>query len=193
MRDVPSAYRPAGSSGSAAGARRDSGGLTGPGRHGPGDGGHEHLGHCGDLRGLDFQFNPASSSTPAASATVDHINTNGGFIPPLWQTGDAEALLPTSITLGNTTPYNDVYVGFTFGTSLSFDVWLSGPAVGQPPAETIDGSTFSFSLIGPDGYPYSTGPGGAALTIDVDPSGLVTPTVFNSPALCSCRSCPSHR
>jgi hypothetical protein len=124
---------------------------------------------------LDFQLNPNMSTAASASATITNFTgdgTLGAELPPL---GDVSGTLPGTVSFTNGPPPNDYTQASTYGNSLSFDVTLSGAAVGgSAPA----GSTFAFSLLDSSGNPYSTGPNGATVTIDINPSGTTTSTSY---------------
>jgi len=62
-------------------------------------------------------------------------------------TGDISGALPSTLTFDNGTAFNDYFEGFTFGTSLVFDVYLYGPALSSPDGTSSSGSTFAFSMF----------------------------------------------
>jgi hypothetical protein len=62
-------------------------------------------------------------------------------------TGDVSGALPSIITFDNGTGYNDYFEGFTYGSTLSFDVSLYGPALSSPNGVSTSGSTFAFSIF----------------------------------------------
>jgi hypothetical protein len=132
---------------------------------------------------LDFQFNPGGAGAESATATVTNFQTVGG-IPALSSTitGDASGVLPATLTLNNSAAFNDIFQGFTYGTTVSFDVTLSGTAL-DGPGGTV-GSSFLFSLYDnstPDPLPLlTTDSNGSVLTINVNPDGTTTPMPFPS-------------
>jgi hypothetical protein len=124
---------------------------------------------------LDFQFNPGGSSAAAATATVSNFQTSGGGLTPsITLTGNATGLLPGTLTLGNSTAYNDAFQGFTFGNSFSFDLTLSGAAVGQPGGTF--GSSFAVSLYDAAGVTplLTTDPNGSVLAITLNANGTTS-------------------
>ncbi len=125
---------------------------------------------------VDFQFNPASSASPAASAMITAFATDGTLGAALPNLGDATGTLPGALTFDNGTPTNEVTQGFTFGSAISFDVSLSGPAVG---VGGPDSTTFFLTLFDANQNPYSTGPGGSIATIDINPDGSTTPMTYS--------------
>jgi len=55
--------------------------------------------------------------------------------------------LPGTLTYDNGTQYNDFFEDFTYGTTLSFEVSLYGPALSSPDGVSASGSTFAFSMF----------------------------------------------
>lgn len=62
-------------------------------------------------------------------------------------TGDLTGTLPGTLTFDNGTAFNDYFDYFTFGTTLSFDVDLYGPAITSPDGTSTSGSAFAFSIF----------------------------------------------
>jgi hypothetical protein len=128
---------------------------------------------------LDFQFNPGDSSAIAATATVTDFSSVGGLLAPAAVlTDDAAGSLPGTLTLDNGTSFNDVFQGFTFGTSVSFTVTLSGPAISNP-SGTV-GSAFAFSLYATDGVTplLTTDANGSVSTILLNATGTASAETF---------------
>src|SRR5262249_6211250 len=100
----------------------------------------------GQLGFLDFQFNPGGVGALAATATITNFQTTGG-IPDASSTpiGDASGVLPGTLTLGNSTAFNDLFQGFTYGSNFTFELTLSGPAIGGSGGSV--GSSFALSLF----------------------------------------------
>jgi hypothetical protein len=90
---------------------------------------------AGTMGALDFQFNPGPLITQPASLQILDFTSNGslaacalnfqGFCP----TGDVTGTLPSTVTFNNDTAFNDYFDDFTYGTFISFDVSLYGPAL----------------------------------------------------------------
>ena len=128
---------------------------------------------------LDFQFNPGDSSAEAATATVTLFHTAGGILAqPAFLTGDAAGSLPGTLTFDNGTVYNDAFQGFTYGTSFSFTLTLSGPAVDFPGGTA--GSAFAVSLYAADGITplLTTDPNGSVATVDLNATGSASIYTF---------------
>jgi hypothetical protein len=134
---------------------------------------------------LDFQFNPGNASALAALATIS--NFTGGTpgsansFPLAGNTGDASGSLPGTLTLDNGTAYNDSFQGFTYGSSFSFDLTLSGPALDNPSGNV--GSSFALSLYAADGATplLTTDPNNSVLTINLNADGTTTIETFLTP------------
>jgi hypothetical protein len=108
-----------------------------------------NTGIAGTVGNLDFQFNPADPSSPAATVTITDFaplaTLNGPAI-----TGDVSGDLTSSLVISNSTNFNDYFIGYTFPAQIMFLLTFSGPGV-DPPAGTIFGSTFLFSLYDSSG------------------------------------------
>jgi len=138
---------------------------------------------AGTAGSLDFQFNPGSQVTQAAS--LDILSFAGGLLaggPSL--TGDVTSgPLPATLTFDNGTAYNDYFEGFTFAASLSFDIRLYGPAVNAPDATSTSGSTFAFSMFSDDAGTLPTlttdATNGFAATVDLNLDGTATVSKFS--------------
>ena len=130
---------------------------------------------------LDFQFNPNGAAPVApntTSATITAFTTDGVLGAPLPPIGDASGgPLPLPVTIVNDDPglTNDYTQGITFGTTLTFDVTLSGTDVGAASA----GDLFAFSLQDVNFVGSSTGPGGSIVTIAVNADGSTTGTAYD--------------
>src|ERR1039458_8079270 len=87
----------------------------------------------GTMGSLDFNFNPVPLATQPASLQILNFTSDGtlvncaanvqGFCP----TGGVSGLLPGTVTFNNGASFNDYFDGFTFGSTLSFQVSLYGP------------------------------------------------------------------
>jgi PEP-CTERM motif len=143
----------------------------------------------GTMGSLDLNFNPGPSVTQAASLQILNFASDGsllncaadvqGFCP----TGDVSGTLPGTLTFDNGTGFNDYFTGFTFGTTLSFDVSLFGPALSAPDGVSTSGSAFAFSMFSDSAgtIPALTSDlvNGFAATIDVNLDGTTSVTNFS--------------
>jgi hypothetical protein len=60
---------------------------------------------------------------------------------------DVSGQLPATLTFDNGAGFNDYFDNYTFGTAISFDVSLYGPALSAPDGVSTSGSTFAFSMF----------------------------------------------
>jgi hypothetical protein len=139
---------------------------------------------------LDFNFNPGPLVTQAANLQILNFTSDGsleacaaniqGFCP----TGDVTGTLPGSLTFDNGTSFNDYFDGFSYGSSLSFDVRLYGPAINSPDGVSTSGSTFAFSMFSDAAGTIPTltsdTTNGFAFTVDVNLDGTTTVTNYSS-------------
>ena len=141
----------------------------------------------GTAGSLDFNFNPGPFVTQAASLQILNFSSNGslaGNCP--CGIGDVTGQLPATVTFDNATAFNDYFDQFTYGSILSFDVSLYGPALSSPDGVSTSGSTFAFSMFSDaDGtVPALTSDttDGFAVTIDVNLDGTTTVTNYSPQA-----------
>ena len=133
---------------------------------------------------IDFQFNPANSSSFFALAVVSNFATDGIVGPQAFQSGDATGPTtgpltpPAALLFDNGSPLNELTYNFLYGTTISFDVTLSGTALSGGGSAGAS-STFALTLLDPAGNAFSTGPGGAIVTIVVNPDGSTTGTAYS--------------
>ena len=128
---------------------------------------------------LDFQFNPGGLGAETAAVAVTNFTTAGGILTPSSiLSGDASGVLPGTLRLDNGTAFNDVFQGFTFGSSFSFQETLSGPALDFPGGTF--GSAFAVSLYAADGITplLTVDPNGSVLTQNLDTSGALSNQTF---------------
>jgi len=144
----------------------------------------------GTVGSLDFNFNPGPLVTQAASLQILSFTSDGtlvncaaniqGFCP----TGDVSGTLPGTLTFDNGSGFNDYFDDFTFGTTISFDVSLYGPALSAPDGVSTSGSTFAFSMFsdaaGTIPVLTSDTTNGFAFTVDVNLDGTTAATNFSS-------------
>jgi hypothetical protein len=138
----------------------------------------------GTAGSLDFEFNPGPLVTQAASLQILNFASDGTPAGNPSLTGDVTGALPATLTFDNGTAFNDYFEGFTFGSTLSFQVSLFGPALSSPDGKSTSGSTFAFSMFSDAAGTLSVltadTTDGFAFTIDVNLDG--TTTVTNSSA-----------
>ncbi len=132
---------------------------------------------------VDFQFNPGVLSTQAA--TVDVKNFAGATYVAGTQTdvgGASGGPVPGVIAITNSGVYNDDNEEVKFGSTLTFTLDFTGPAVNAPSGTTLSGSSFAFSLFdSTDTNPLlTTDPNGFAAIVNVGTSGSVVATAPSS-------------
>jgi hypothetical protein len=96
---------------------------------------------------LDFNFNPGPFTTQAASLQILNFAGNGALAGSSTLTGDVSGMLASTLTFDNGTAFNDYFQGFTYGSTLSFNVSLYGPALSSPNGTATSGSTFALSMF----------------------------------------------
>jgi len=138
----------------------------------------------GTAGSLDLNFNPGPLVTQAASLQILSFSSDGTLAGSPTLTGDVSGALPSTLTFDNGTAFNDSFEGFSFGSSLLFNVSLYGPALSSPDGTSTSGSTFAFSMFSdPAGtIPALTSDAidGFAFTVDVNLDGTTTVTNFSS-------------
>ncbi len=131
---------------------------------------------------LDFQFNPGNGTSQSATATISNFAVVGGALngaPSV--NGNVIGVLPATVTIVNSTALNEAFQGFTYGTSFSFVLTLSGPAIDTPNGVATAGSTFGIGLYDNTQNPILTDQGaltGFAGQVDINLNGTNTPTAF---------------
>ncbi len=129
---------------------------------------------------LDFQFNPGTLGSQAATATVTGFN--GGTLDSGTQqlTGDVTGTLPATLDFDNGSGFNDYFQSLTFGSSLAFQVHLDGPALTMPDGMSASGSTFTLSLYDStvSNALLTSSPDGDVLRTDVNLDGTTTLTTY---------------
>jgi hypothetical protein len=102
----------------------------------------------GTVGSFDLQFNPGPLVSQAASLQILDFVSSGTFAGAPTLSGDVSGgPLPATLTFGNSAAFNDYFEGFTFGSSLLFDVRLYGPAINSPNGTATSGSAFAFSMF----------------------------------------------
>lgn len=137
---------------------------------------------AGTSGSLDFQFNPGVTSQAADVQLLGF--TSDGSLGAASTTGDASGTLPGTVSFDNGTAFNDYFTGFTYGTTLTFDVSLFGPALTSPNRTSPSGSSFAFSMFSDAAGTLSTltndTTDGFAVTVDVNLDGTTTLKNFSS-------------
>jgi hypothetical protein len=125
---------------------------------------------------VDFQFNPGPGAL-AATAALSVFATDGSLQGSPQLTGAVAGTLPGPVTLTNSTQFNDYFEGITFGTTITYDLTLSGDGVG---GSAPSGSALGMSLFDSTGTNplLTTDPNGTVVTVNVNPDGSTSPETF---------------
>jgi hypothetical protein len=136
----------------------------------------------GTAGSLDFNFNPGPLVTQAASLQVLSFSGDGALSGSPSTIGHVSGTLPATVTFDNGTAFNDYFQSFNFGSTLSFNVSLFGPALSSPDGTSTSGSTFAFSMFSDRAgtHPVLTTDrvNGFAFVVNVNLDGTTTVTNF---------------
>ncbi len=124
---------------------------------------------------LELQFNPGVNPG-VATATVSNFSSDAA-LGAIVLTGDVTGSLPGTVTINNTTAWNDYFQAIAFGNTLHFSVDLTS---------TADNS-FALSFYGADGVTplLTSDPNGFATIIDVNGSGPAVTNLSNQVSVAS--------
>ncbi|HEV3344774.1 MAG TPA: NF038129 family PEP-CTERM protein, partial [Pirellulales bacterium] len=121
-----------------------------------------------------LQFNPGGlPGAQTGTAAVDHFVITGGSLSgAASEQGGASGSLNSAVQIANSGVINEFSEAVTFGTTISFDLTLSGDAV-ERPNNGLFGSAFAIQLLAADGItPRLTSDAtGAVLIAYVNPDG----------------------
>jgi PEP-CTERM motif len=134
---------------------------------------------------LELQFNAGSSSTQLAEAEVTNFETDGTLNPADSsndELNDVTGQLPGTVSFDNGTTFDDYYEGITFGTTITFDLLLSGPAIDSPNGDGGGTFTLDFLNSSQSGYLFTNDPSAdvQVLTVNVNPDGSTTAASYAS-------------
>lgn len=94
---------------------------------------------------VDFQFNPADVSAPGASASISGGSITLFGAPAI--EGSVVGTLPGTVSLLNSTAFNDYFHAVEFGDAFSFQVQFSGDFAVEP---SLLATSFALSLYAAD-------------------------------------------
>lgn len=128
---------------------------------------------------VDFDFAPGNNSQNA-SVTIGGFGGTGGLSGSPQVNGTVTGTLPGPLVIGNGTQFNDYFQGFTFGTSIAFNLTFSGPALSSPNGTSTSGSTFAFGMFDSTGSNplLTTDPNGNTFIVAVHLDGTTSVTTF---------------
>jgi hypothetical protein len=133
---------------------------------------------------FDLEFNPASVGATAATATITNFATDGTLVsdPNNTTDGDVSGSLATTLTINNTYQLNDLLQAIIYGTTISFNLDINGPATTTPDPNNL-GSAFALSLYDSNFNPLlTTDPNGSVATILLNPDTTTTIETFPASA-----------
>lgn len=130
---------------------------------------------------LDFQLNDGSGLGDANNtATINNFAFGtGGASGTANLSGGTSGALSSSVTLTDTTPFNEFYQTFNAGTTLSFDVTLTLNSDSGP---TPDSFAFAILDNNLNNIP-TTGVGDSYLLVNLGPTPSVTTGFSSSPGV----------
>ena len=128
---------------------------------------------------VDFQFNPGPLTTQSASLKIENFAGATYVAGSQVDTGGASGgPLPSTVTLNNSTSYNDDYESVKFGNTLTFALDFGGNAINAPNGTAVSGSSFAFSLSDAGGNPLLTNdPNGFDAVVNINTKGMVSYTL----------------
>lgn len=132
---------------------------------------------------IELQFNPSSFTTQSADAEVTNYSSDGVLIPPGTNANaDSTGQLPGTVSMDNNNGGSDYIEELTFGTTISFQLDLSGPAIQTPDGE--GGGEFILDFLNSDqsGYLFTDDPLNdvPVFTANINPDGSVTAANYAS-------------
>ena len=136
-------------------------------------------GYQGQAGYLDFQLGRGPDSENA-SVAIQSFVSDGSLSGPAEQAGDVTGSLPGTVTITNTTQFNDYFQPFSYGSLLRFGLTFSGTAISAPSGTAAYGSPFYFGLYDTNQVPLGPVDAlGNAFLIQVNSNGSTTPQIFN--------------
>lgn len=129
---------------------------------------------------LDLQFNPADGSTPPAWAELTQLSGFDSGAAVVLDGGAAST--PSGYRIGNSTAFNAVLHGVTYGGMLSFNITFGGDA------SALSGSRFSIAALDGSYLPLGAG-NGEGLLAQVEWQGQAAITNFD-PQIASITAVP---
>jgi hypothetical protein len=132
---------------------------------------------------IDFTFNPgpcAPNCSQPATAMISNFTggTLGAVDPDAFASGNETGTLSSTVTLVNSAADNEYDQGFTFGSSFSFQLTLTGPALDNPNGTSSSGSTFALTLynspLPPTAVLLTNNPAGPVFEVNVNLNGTTT-------------------
>jgi hypothetical protein len=128
---------------------------------------------------LDFDFAPGNDSQ-SAFVTISGFFPGGSLNGTPEGNGGVLGSLPGTLTIDNSTQFNDYFQGFDYSTTLTFLLAFGGPALVSPDGMFASGSTFGLGMFDNTGSDplLTTDPNGNTFTVNVNLDGTTTVTTF---------------
>lgn len=125
---------------------------------------------------LDIQLNPADTTAPAATAAVSGLTGDLTLLDSAVMEGDASGSLSGTVTLGNSSAFNDYFQQVEFGSVFSILIDIDGDFLSE---SSLLGSALALSLYAADGATslLSSDVSGSLLLFDLGSTGIAY-TVF---------------
>lgn len=119
---------------------------------------------------VEFSFNPVDGATGSATAVVTGFSIGGGgsLAGPIDLMGGATGSLASTLSIANSTGFNDATQGVNYGTTITFDLTITYTP------ETVNGTLFSFFMEDAGFNGYNAGLSGQALDVVVLNTTTVT-------------------
>jgi hypothetical protein len=130
---------------------------------------------------LDFDFAPGNDSQ-SAFVTIANFSPGDSLTGVPQVNGSVTGTLLGTLTIDNSTQFNDYFQAFNYGTSIQFLLTFDGTALTAPDGVSTSGSTFAFGMFDSTGSNplLTTDPNGNTFTVNVNLDGSTTITTFPS-------------
>ena len=135
------------------------------------------------LGSVELQYNPGPTITKLSTVTITQFTPLTG-LGAASNAGDVTGTLQTTLTIKNTTGFNDYFNTYTIPSQARFTITFSGPGVDTPGGTS--GSTFAFWLYSdaagtmPLITPSGANPLGLLFQIDLNTAGAISNTNFSA-------------
>lgn len=118
---------------------------------------------------LDLQMNPSTTlASPSVTATVTEVSTDGTLGSTTITTGVTGSFSSTPAVMNNMS-YSELQQTFTYGTTLSFEITLSGSEINPSTVQPFSGTMLTFALEDSTQTGLNAGPlNGEAVDLNVN-------------------------
>lgn len=130
---------------------------------------------------IQFQFDGSPGGSQPAEADITNFTTDGVLNPPPTTTSGVSGTLPTTVTLGNSSTTVSYTEGMTFGTTITFDLDLSGSAISNPNGLGAGEFILDFPNSSQNGYLFTSASDSAPVfTVEINGDGTTTAMTYPS-------------